>query len=110
MSPIKRERENSGRTKLKANVAYVICCSTELYGKLGEFYLSVYFNQGLRDVDLKRVFHEYDDQKGKEDILPYFIPEEAEKLQNATPLWKLNLVKESLSSMMTDEDTGGAEQ
>jgi hypothetical protein len=80
MSPIKRERENSGRCVLKGDVSYVICCSTELQGKLGEFYLSIYFNQGLRDVNLKRVFHEYDDQNGKEDILPYFIPEEAEKL------------------------------
>lgn len=39
-------------------------------------------------------------------MLPYFIPEEAEKLVNQTPLWKIKLVKESLKYMMTDEDQG----
>jgi len=37
-------------------------------------------------------------------ILPYFIPEEAEKLSNQTPLWKIHLVKDSLKFMMTDDD------
>ena len=68
MSPIKRERENSGRCVLKAgeDKAYVIVCTTELEGKKGDFYLSVYFNQALRDVQLKRVFHAEDKQAGKE--------------------------------------------
>lgn len=34
------------------------------------------------------------------------IPEEAEKLVNRTPLWKIELVKESLAFMITDEDEG----
>lgn len=38
--------------------------------------------------------------------MPYFIPEEAEKLVNQTPLWKIKLVQESLKYMMTDEDAG----
>lgn len=38
--------------------------------------------------------------------MPQFIPEEAEKLMNQTPQWKLELVKESLQYMMTDEDSG----
>ena len=38
--------------------------------------------------------------------MPYFIPEEAEKLMSSTPLWKIQLVKESLKYMMTDEDGG----
>jgi len=38
--------------------------------------------------------------------LPFFIPEEAEKLTSQTPLWKIQLVKESLKYMMTDEDAG----
>lgn len=38
----------------------MIVCSTELAGKKGEFYLNVYFNQALRDVLLKRVFHPED--------------------------------------------------
>jgi hypothetical protein len=33
-------------------------------------------------VQLKRVFHPEDKQADKEEILPYFIPEEAEKLVN----------------------------
>ena len=106
MSPIKRERENSGRCKLEANCSYVIVCSTELAGTLGEFFLSIYFNQALRDMAIKRVFHPNDKNMGKEQILPYFIPEEAEKLTASTPLWKIQLVKESLKYMMTDEDGG----
>ena len=62
----------------------------------------------MRDVNIKRVFHPEDKQAGKEDVLPYFIPEEAEKLVNQTPVWKIQLVKESLKYMMTDEDTGAA--
>lgn len=105
MSPIKRERENSGRCKLEKGKSYVIVCSTELEDKRGEFFLSVYFNQNLRDVQCKRVFHPLDKQVDFEkQILPYFIPEEAEKLSNQTPLWKIHLVKDSLKFMMTDED------
>jgi len=81
-------------------------CSTEIEGKVGEFYLNVYFNQSLRDVQLKRIFHPSDSSKGVEQILPYYIPEESEKLSNQTPLWKIQLVQESLKFMMTDEDTG----
>jgi len=36
-----------------------------------------------------------------------FIPEESEKLSSTAPTWKLELVRESLPYMMTDEDTGG---
>jgi len=73
-----------------------------------EFYLSCYFNSQLRDMCIKRVFHPQDKQAGKEQVLPYYIPEESEKLVNQTPLWKINLVKESLRYMMTDEDQGVA--
>ena len=44
MSPIKREKENSGRCKLKAGETYVIIPSTEFAKKRGKFFLSVYFN------------------------------------------------------------------
>jgi hypothetical protein len=80
MTPIKREKENSGRVNLEKDVAYVIVCSLEMPKAKGDFFLSVYFNQALRDVSIKRVFHPDDKNKGKEDVLPYFIPEEAEKL------------------------------
>jgi len=52
------------------------------------------------------VFHPEDKNNGKEDVLPYLIPEEAEKLSQRVPLWKIELVKESLPFMITDEDTG----
>lgn len=106
MSPIKREKENSGRCKLKGGEHYVIVPSTEFAGKKGKFFLSVYFNQRLRDVEVKRVFHPLDKNTAKDESLPYFIPEEAEKLSSQAPLWKIQLVKESLKYMMTDEDTG----
>ena len=89
MSPIKRERENVGRVKLKAGESYVIVCATEKKNKKGVFYLSVYFNQRLRDVECKRVFHPYSPNLKEEEILPAFIPEEAEKIVNQTPLWKI---------------------
>jgi len=106
MTPIKREKENSGRCNLKAGHSYAIVPSLERHGKKGDFFLSVYFNQPMRDVNIKRVFHPEDKQAGKEDVLPYFIPEEAEKLVSQTPVWKIQLVKDSLKYMMTDEDTG----
>jgi len=44
MTPIKREKENSGRCKLKAGESYVIIPSTEFPKRKGKFFLSVYFN------------------------------------------------------------------
>lgn len=106
LTPIKREKENSGRVNLKAETSYVFVPSLEIAGHKGDFFLSVYFNQAMRDVNIKRVFHPADKQQGKEDVLPTFIPEEAEKLVNQTPVWKIQLVKESLKYMITDEDAG----
>lgn len=85
----------------------MIVCSTEKPKKKNPFFLSVYFNQALRDVDIKRVFHPEDVNSARDEVLPFFIPEEAEKIVNQTPVWKIKLVKESLKYMMTDEDTGG---
>jgi len=82
LTPIKREKENSGRVNLKAETSYVFVPSLEIAGHKGDFFLSVYFNQAMRDVNIKRVFHPADKQQGKEDVLPTFIPEEAEKLVN----------------------------
>jgi len=108
MSPIKRERENSGRVSLEAGCTYAIVCSTEIAGATGQFFLSLYFNQALRDVEVKRAFHPADKNAKKESLLPYFIPEESEKSATTTPLWKIQLVKESLKYMITDEDAGAA--
>ena len=104
MSPIKRERENSGRLELEAGCTYAIVCSTELPGMTGEFFLSLYFNQAFRDVEVKRAFHPSDKNAKKESVLPIFIPEGSEKMNLITPVWKIQLVKESLKYMMTDED------
>ena len=108
MSPIKRERENSGRVFLEAGCSYAIVCSTEIAGNMGEFFLSLYFDLALRDVEVRRVFHPADKNIKKESRLPEFIPEEAEKASQTCPLWKIRLVKESLKFMITDEDAGGA--
>ena len=66
LSPIKRERENSGRCHLDAGKTYVIVPSTEIRGKTGEVYISIYVDQPLRDVEIKRVFHPNDASKATE--------------------------------------------
>jgi len=104
VSPIKREKENMGRFKVKAKQTYIIVCSLENPNYRNEFNLSVYFDQALRDVEIMRVFHPDDKNKKKEECLPKLIPEEAEKLVNKMPLWKMELVKDSLQFMITDED------
>jgi len=60
LTPIKLEKENSGRTNLKAGVTYVIIPTLEIKGGRGDFFLSVYFDQQNRDVLCKRVFHPND--------------------------------------------------
>jgi hypothetical protein len=105
ISPIKRERENSCRVKLLGGETYVIVPSCEIAGNLGKVYLSIYFNQMFRDVEVKRVFHPLDTNEAKDEVLPYFIPEEAEK-SGACPTWKLELVRAMLPYMITDEDKG----
>ena len=67
---MKRERENSGRAYLKGGVSYVIVVSTEKPLVDAQFNLSVYFNQKLRDVNIKRVFHPDDKNSQFEEILP----------------------------------------
>lgn len=106
MSPIKRERENAGRVNLKGGETYIVVAAPETPGTCGEFYVSFYVNQYMRDVEFKRVFPPGDQNEARDEVLPQFIPEEAEKLQNRTPTWKLQLVKESLKYMITDEDPG----
>ena len=107
MTPIKKERENSGRFSLLAGETYVIVPSTELQGKRGVFYLSTYFNKRLRDVEIKRVFHPVDNNSRGDEVLPSLIAEEAEKLAGHTPLWKIRLVKESLNSMVASASSSG---
>ena len=105
ISPIKRERENSCRVALQGGETYVIVPSCEIAGMTGKVFLSIYFNQAFRDVECKRVFHPLDTNEAKDEVLPYFIPEEAEK-SGACPTWKLELVRNMLPYMITDEDKG----
>ena len=108
IAPVKRERENAGRLKLKGGQAYVLIPSCDAPGTEGEVYLSVYVSCPLRDVVVQRVFHPLDKNTAQDAILPQLIPEEAEKISQRTPPWKLELVRESLKYMITDEDTGAA--
>ena len=83
----------------------MIVPSTEIPGITGEVFISIYINQKCRDVEIKRVFHPADKNEGGDEILPKFIPEEAEK-SAPCPSWKMELVREMLPYMMTDEDLG----
>ena len=60
MSPIKVEKNNTGRCNLKKGERYVIVCAPEITGAKGDFFLSVYFNLPLRDMQIKRIFHPED--------------------------------------------------
>ena len=104
LSPVKRERENTGRVQLDGGETYVIVASTELEGTVGDVFMSIYVNQALRDVEIKRVFHPLDKNEAEDEVLPLFIPEEAEKLQATAPAWKLELVRECIPYMVTEED------
>jgi len=106
LSPIKRERENTGRITLKGGIGYVIIPSTEIAGVTGEVFLSIYLDKEMRDVECKRVFHPLDTNEARDAILPKFIPEESEKCSSRAPIWKKQLCKEMLPYMITDEDAG----
>ena len=96
MTPVKRERENSGRLKLKAGQTYIFIPSTEIAGKRGTFYLSIYFNQPLRNVEVRRIFNPQDKNTKRDQMLPSLIAEEAEKKTKGIPAWKVQFIKESL--------------
>jgi hypothetical protein len=99
VSPVKRERENGGTVKLLAKRAYVIVCATELKGMEGELWLSLYIDQALRDVDITRTGSNDEGQP----ILPRYIKEESEKVFSV-PAWKLEMVRDSIPYMMTEDD------
>lgn len=80
LSPVKRERENSGRVRLKGGQTYIMVPSCEVEGTLGDVFINIYINQNLRDCLIKRVFHPKDKNLAKDEVLPKFIPEEAEKV------------------------------
>ena len=82
----------------------MVVAALEHAGEKGKFFLSVYFNKALVNMDIKRLFHPQDKNANKEPVLPKLIPEEAEKMNSNVPVWKIKLVKESLRFMVTDED------
>lgn len=103
-TPIRRERENSGRCKLLGGETYVIVASPELAGTLGDVYLSIYLSLSLQEIEIKRVFHPLDKNEGKDEVLPTFIPEDLEKTESTrVPTWKLELVRESLKYIINEE-------
>ena len=78
----------------------------ELKGTTGEFHLSIYIDTDLRDCEIKRIYpdsYEFTKDELKDEVLPEFIPEEAEKILRA-PAWKLALVRDMIPYMMTEDD------
>ena len=63
--------------------------STEIVGKRGTFYFSIYFNQPLRNVEVRRVFHPQDQNTKRDPVLPALIAEEVEKKTRQVPAWKV---------------------
>ena len=55
-SPIKRERENAGTIKINQGKSYIVVPSTEKAGQTGNFFLSIYIDNDLKDVDITRVY------------------------------------------------------
>jgi len=98
MSPIKRERENSGRVFLEAGCSYVIVCSTEIAGNMGEFFLSLYFDQALRDVEVRRVFHPSDKNIKKEVDCQNLFQKRPRKLLRPVLYGRSDLSKNLLNS------------
>lgn len=44
LSPVKRERENSGRVRLKGGQTYIMVPSCEVAGTLGDVFINIYIN------------------------------------------------------------------
>lgn len=105
LSPIKRERENSGRCHLQGQTTYVIVPSTEMPEQEGEVYISLYYDLLMREMDMKRVWKDKAEMRNfPEPIHPGLIPEEAEKSANLVPVWKLELIRKSIKLFMSDDD------
>lgn len=70
ITPICCELENTIRFSLKAGHSYVIVCSTEIANRTGDFFLNVFFNCELRDMEIVRIFHPNDRNLAREQVLP----------------------------------------
>jgi len=49
---------------------YIIVAAPEHPNTLGDFYLSIYVNSFLRDIEIKRVFHPNVPNDDNEEVLP----------------------------------------
>ena len=105
LSPIKRERENSGRCHLKGKTSYIAVPATECPGQGGKFFISLYHNLLMREFEAKRVFKNASEKnKSSDKVNPLAIPEEAEKSGSVVPVWKLELIRKQIRFFMTDDD------
>jgi len=107
LSPIKRERENSGRAHLKGKMTYIMIPATEVPGQVGDFHISLYHNLLMREMETKRVYKNPSEKKtSKDETLPKLIPEEAEKSGNCVPVWKLDLIRSQVRHgfFISDDD------
>lgn len=97
ISIIRESREVAARAELEAGKSYVIVVSTKGKEDYGKFFLSIYFNQKLRDCNIKRI----DDPTCK-----FFDIEEESENYNDVPKWKKQLVSSRLKFMISGgEDT-----
>jgi hypothetical protein len=90
--------EISIRFQPKAGKKYVIIPSPRNKGTTGDFFLSLYMDCQLHDVDLRRI----DDKRDRYS----HIAEEFEKIDSQVPKWKVEWVRSNLDSMIRKDDTG----
>ena len=88
--------EISLRLKLKGGKKYVIVPSPDKQGLLGNFYLSLYMDCQLHDVDIRRI----DDPSDRY----CHVVEEYEKNESRVPKWKVEWVRDHLDDMISKED------
>ena len=90
--------EISLRLELKAGKRYVIVPSPRAKGTVGKFFLSLYMNCQLHDVDIRRLNDPNDRYE--------HIMEEYEKNDSRVPKWKVEWVRENLDTMIGKNDSG----
>lgn len=90
--------EISLRVELKKGTKYVIIPSPRNKGSLGDFFLSLYMDCELHDVDIKRI----------DDVTDRYshIMEEYEKNDSRIPKWKVEWVRNNLKDMIGKDDCG----
>ena len=90
--------EMSLRLHLKAGTKYVIVPSPRTKGSVGPFFLSLYMDCQLHDVDIRRLNDPTDRYE--------HIMEEFEKNDSRVPKWKVEWVRENLTTMIGKDDAG----